>query len=176
MSKFTKCSCFDGYGKCHDPYCKIHGFNIGVIVNGKKIEKYPAVLIKKELSDKLISSIDKIEVKNNGSLAIHLNRPIEIVCSGDLLFTLKGELGILAEDKICLDSKEVHLNSRNCKQISEMEETILKVLLNKIGVPETIDHNKIEQVKFEFKEQIKKEIKEELLKEILLKEKHGDNG
>jgi hypothetical protein len=114
-----------------------------------------------------VSIFDKIEVKEDGTLAIYLNRPIEINCNSDLLFTIKGEIGVLTENQICLDSKELHLNSRNCKQIREMEEALLELLLNKIGSIPEVDVNKLEEAKNAFKEQIKREIKEDLKREIM---------
>jgi hypothetical protein len=114
-----------------------------------------------------INFIDKIEVKEDGTLAIYLNRSIEIICNSDLLFTIKGEIGVLAENQICLDSKKIHLNSRNCKQIREMEEALLELLLNEIGSIPEVDANKLEEAKNAFKEQIKREIKEDLKREIM---------
>jgi len=148
------CTCFDGIGKCHDPWCPTHG---GLNIIGKR-------------NDDIIdfkSMIKKLERKSDGTIAIYFNCPIELVLTDDLSITLKGELGILSEDNICLDSKEVHLNSRNCKQIREMEQKILDALLDKIGYTPHIDEEKLQASKNQFKEEIIQEVMKRLSKMVV---------
>ena len=103
-----------------------------------------------------------VKWKDDGSLLLDFTNNTEIRVSGDLLFTIDGEVSILSLTDINLDSKNIHLNSRRCKQIREMELTILNALLEKIGAPSIVDPNKVKEARNEFKEQIKREIIEEL--------------
>jgi len=113
--------------------------------------------LRKLFKDDFVKNINMLDDR----IIIEFKKPITFLIPGDFEITSIGEVSILSKDNICLDSKEIHLNSRNCKQIREMKEELLAELYEKIGYPDLIKAD-IEQLKLNFKEELKREILEEL--------------
>ena len=116
----------------------------------------------KELAiNQVWSFVHRVEVTDE-KVVVHLNRPMEFVFHDDLCFTIRGEFGILGADKIAIDGKEIHLNSRNCKQLRELKETIVQEILLKIKPIGELEHD--QPIMFnldELKNQIKEDLREE---------------
>lgn len=74
----------------------------------------------------------EISINQKGSTVIKMSEDLHIMTGGDLLFTSNGEIGILGKEKVNLDGKEVHLNSRNCKQIRELKNEIINEIHKKL--------------------------------------------
>lgn len=110
--------------------------------------------------------VDRVEVKDE-RVVVHLNRPMEFVFHDDLCFTVRGEVGILGADRISIDGKEIHLNSRNCKQLRDFKEAIIKEILLQIKPIGELEHGQPIEIPFvELKNRLKKEIMDELLEHV----------
>lgn len=93
-------------------------------------------------------------VLDDDKIVIQFKKPITIQIPGDFEITTDGEVSMLSSDSIRFDSREIHLNSRNCKQIRKMQQEMLDELYSKIGEPE--------KYMLDFKESLKQEILIEL--------------
>jgi hypothetical protein len=101
--------------------------------------------------------------KIDGNVIIRINSPIHLLIDGTTEFTLNGEFSILANGDIHLDGKQVHMNSRQGKQLREMTALLREDALDEIG---RINPEDQVQRYIEFKTQLKEEIKAELRGEI----------
>lgn len=131
----------------------------------QEIQKAPITITKKTDQGSLESYL-VIKHKEDGGLVIDIKKEVELRVNGDLLFTVNGELGILSKKIVGIDSKEIHLNSRNCRQIREMKEELLDALLREIGKINNDNTEEIEAATRSFRTILKNEIKKELLEEL----------
>jgi hypothetical protein len=103
--------------------------------------------------------------ENTGVYNIFITNPVHIILRNGLTITLYDELSILSADNIHLDSKEIHLNSRNCVQLRDATPETKELWLNLIGKIENIENpkefNLIELLSTEL-ECIKDDIKNEV--------------
>jgi hypothetical protein len=67
-----------------------------------------------------------IDIDIQDEIVLKFKKPIRLVIPGDFEITTQGEVSILALKNIHLDSNEIHLNSRNCKQMRKMKEPELQ--------------------------------------------------
>jgi hypothetical protein len=94
---------------------------------------------------------------------IKLNQPVHFLIDGTTELTINGELSVLANGDIHLDSRQLHLCSRLCKQLREMEDIMLEEALDEIGC---INPEEQERKYLEFKNRLKDEIMSELRETI----------
>ena len=94
--------------------------NNDVIIRENEVEIKPVNIIVKY--DK--EGNCEIIVNQKGNVKLKTPKDLCLETGGDFLLTCHGEVGILSKNFINMDSSEIHLNSRNCKQIRDLEKEI----------------------------------------------------
>jgi hypothetical protein len=105
--------------------------------------------------------------KVDGNVIIRINNPVHLLIDGTLELTTNGEFSVLTNGAIHLDGKQVHLLSRQGKQLRDMHKCLREETLDEIG---RIDPEEQQRKYIEFKNQLKEEIKQELIDEQPRKE------